>query len=64
VLWTDQLVPFHVSARFLNSLLVVSQFPTAVQEVSVAQETPRKKLSRLPEGLGVLCRVQVEPLKL
>ena len=59
----DQLLPFHVSARVVNPDTPFSQPPTAVQDVSVAQETSSKKLWTLPAGLGVLCSVHVDPLK-
>jgi hypothetical protein len=39
------------------------QLPAAVHAVWVAQDTSRKELALLPEGLGVLCRVQLDPLK-
>lgn len=61
--WIDQLVPFHFSARVWVDP-PPTWLPAAVQDVSLAQETSWKTLSVAPEGLGVLCRVQVEdPLK-
>jgi hypothetical protein len=59
--WIDQLVPFHFSARVFVAP-PLTELPTAVQEVSVAQEMSWKTLLALPDGLGVLCTVQVEPL--
>lgn len=62
--WIDQLLPSHCSARVrLDPPLPLTQLPTAVHDVVVAQETSCKTLAMLPDGLGVLCSVQVDPLK-
>src|ERR1044072_2312983 len=60
--WIDQLLPFQASARvWVDPPL--TELPTAVQDVSVAQETSWKTLSVPPEGLGVPCGVQDVPLQ-
>lgn len=65
VFCTDHLLPSHASAKvWFEPPLLLTQLPAPVQDVSLAQDTSWKTLARLPEGLGVLCNVQVvTPLK-
>jgi hypothetical protein len=52
VCWIDHVVPFHASAS--GALLATPvAWPTAMQKVAEAQETPVRLLEKSPWGLGV-----------
>src|SRR5215471_2351931 len=55
-------VPFQTSPSVLEKAWpLVCDCPTAVQESAEVHDTPLRRLSWNPEGLGVDCRVHVDP---
>jgi len=55
-------VPFQTSPSVLeNTWPLVCDCPTAVQESADVHDTPLRRLNWNPEGLGVDCRVHVDP---
>src|ERR1035438_678951 len=56
----DHVVPFHRSARVVTSSGVLIEYPTAVHAVAVGQDTPARKVFIAPDGLGVVCKDQLE----
>jgi hypothetical protein len=54
MLWTVQVEPLRPSASGCCPLASV-KLPTATQMVALAQETPPRSASVVPEGLGVVC---------
>lgn len=53
VVWIDQAVPFHASARVTSTPEPLTYSPTAMQAVAAVHETPESALLVAPEGAGV-----------
>ena len=61
---TVHAVPFQISANVRNGVwLLAWKSPTAVQAFAEVHDTLRRVLAWDPGGLGVGCRVHVEPFQ-
>jgi hypothetical protein len=58
-----QELPFQRSANVSSVPELLKYSPTAVQAEVDTHDTPPKKLSRAPAGLGVACNCQELPLQ-
>ena len=62
IVWTAQEEPFHVSAKFVPSLLFpTSKSPTASQNVVLTHETPSRYVDPAPAGVATATSFHAVP---
>jgi hypothetical protein len=61
LVWIDQLVPFHRSAKVTTLPARLWKYPTAIQAVGDVHDTALSWPDVAPVGLGVGCIVQLVP---